>query len=69
MPIPFRLSKETDSVITEVDGLPTETLTVEEFIEVMTGPAGSEVEFLVGWQGDSGWQEEPLLLLRGLLEE
>lgn len=59
---------EEGDLIVEVDGLPTEALELDEFIEVMTGPAGTDVEFTVGYDGDTGWEEEPLLLTRAVLE-
>ena len=56
-------------IITEVDGLPTAALTVDEFVEVMTGPEGSEVAFAIAYAGDTGWTEEPLVLTRARIEE
>ena len=55
-------------LIVEVDGLPTETLTEDEFISVMTGPVGTEVDFVVGSESDSGWEEEALVLTRARVE-
>jgi len=54
-------------LIVAVDGYETSELTTDDFVDLMTGPVGSEVDFVVGWEGDSGWMEEPLVLERALL--
>lgn len=56
-------------LIVEVDGLPTTALDLDEFIEVMTGPAGTEVEFVLELDGDTGFSEEVLTLTREVLTE
>ena len=54
-------------LIVEVDGIPPDELGTQEFVSMMTGPVGSEVDFVIGWDGDSGWMEEPLVLERAFL--
>lgn len=54
-------------LIVEVDGVPTDELDTRDFVSMMTGPVGTEVDFVIGWDGDSGWMEEPLVLERALL--
>lgn len=63
-----RMGLSEGDLIVEVDGLPTETLTEDEFIAVMTGPVGSEVDFVVGSDADTGWAEESLVLTRERVE-
>ncbi len=55
-------------LIIEVDGLPTAALELDEFIEVMTGPEGSDVEFVLSYGGDTGSHEERLTLTRAPLD-
>ena len=55
-------------VILEVDGLPTDALTEDEFIDVMTGPVGTDVKFVVGYDADTGWVEEELTLTRARID-
>lgn len=55
-------------VIVEVDGLPTDTLTEDEFVSVMTGPVGTSVEFVVIEDLDTGWAERPLALTRARID-
>lgn len=62
-----QMGLEEGDVIVEVDGLPTDTLTEDEFISVMTGPVGTEVDFVIGYDADTGWLEEPLALTRALI--
>lgn len=63
-----RMGLSEGDVILEVDGLPTDALTEDEFISVMTGPVGSEVEFVVGFEADTGWEEEVLTLSRARID-
>ena len=55
-------------VIIEVDGLPSSTLEIDEFIEVMTGPAGTEVEFVLELVVDTGFEQDVLVLERAVIE-
>jgi hypothetical protein len=55
-------------VIIEVDGLPSSTLEIDEFIEVMTGPAGTEVEFVLELEVDTGFEQGVLVLERAVIE-
>lgn len=59
-----RMGLSEGDVILEVDGLPTDTLTEDEFIDVMTGPVGTDVTFTVGYEADTGWVEEDWSLTR-----
>ena len=59
---------QSGDIITAVDGLPSVTLTMDEFIEVMTGPVGTEVEFALAYDADTGLVEEAITLTRGWLE-
>lgn len=54
-------------VITAVDGLPASALTMDEFIEVMTGPEGTEVEFELSYDGDTGLLFDTMTLTRAWL--
>lgn len=62
------LGLEQGDVILEVDGLPTDALTEDEFIDVMTGPVGTDVRFVVGYDADTGWVEEELTLTRARID-
>jgi hypothetical protein len=55
-------------IITEVDGLPSATLTMDEFIQVMTGPVGTDVNFALAYEEDTGFTEEEITLTRAWLE-
>ena len=61
------LGLERGDVIVEVDGLPASTLELDEFIEVATGPEGSEVDLVVAYDGDTGTVEEELSVARSFL--
>ena len=53
-----RAGLEPGDVILEVEGLPAGSLDIDEFIEVMTGPEGTEVRFRVRFAAaDSGLDE------------
>jgi hypothetical protein len=43
-------------------------MTARDFIEAMTGPEGSDVEFTVGWASDTGTAVETLKLTRAFLD-
>ena len=55
-------------IITAVDGLPSAALTMDEFIQVMTGPVGTEVDFALAYEEDTGMTEEVITLTRAWLE-
>lgn len=55
-------------IITEVDGLPSSALTMDEFIQVMTGPVGTDVDFALAYEEDTGITEEVITLTRAWLE-
>lgn len=56
-------------VITEVDGLDAGAMEADEFIATLTGPEGSDVEFMVSMPGDTGAAETHMLLTRQVLGE
>ncbi|MFT4975912.1 MAG: hypothetical protein ACI8S6_001805 [Myxococcota bacterium] len=58
---------ETGDIITAVDGLPASALTMDEFIEVMTGPVGTDVEFELSYFGDTGLLMDSMTLTRAWL--
>ena len=58
---------QTGDIIVEVDGYDALELDQDEFIATMTGPVGSEVLFVVTWEGDTGLVFEELLLERALI--
>ena len=58
---------QSGDIITAVDGLPAAVLTMEEFIEVMTGPVGTDVEFDLLYDADTGFTTEQLILTRAWL--
>ncbi|MCK6523993.1 PDZ domain-containing protein [Myxococcota bacterium] len=49
-------------VVLEVDGVPAAALTLEEFVQVTTGEAGTEVELVIS-RGDGSDREESIYLL------
>ena len=59
---------EAGDIITEVDGLPSSALTMDEFIQVMTGPVGTDVDFALAYEADTGFVEEDVTLTRAWLE-
>lgn len=59
---------EAGDVIVEVDGMATSELGLQEFIQTMTGPEESEVDFVVQFETDTGLAEEPVSIVRKFLE-
>lgn len=55
---------EEGDIIVEVDGLPTDALTADEFIRVMTGPEGTDIDFVIGYEADTGYVEEDRQITR-----
>jgi membrane-associated protease RseP (regulator of RpoE activity) len=55
-------------VIVEVDGTPVSALTLEEFQSLMTGPVGTQVRFVLGYDGEEGPVEEPIVVTRAFLD-
>lgn len=55
-------------LITEVDGLPTTELSMDEFIATMTGPEGTQVDFVLQYDDDDGPIEEPVVVTRAFLD-
>lgn len=54
-------------VIVEVDGYDATDLTSRQFSEIMTGPEGTSVQFVLATEGDTGLVEELLELDRAFL--
>lgn len=54
-------------VIVEVDGTPAALLSLSDFQSLMTGPEGTDVDFVLGYEGDSGAVEEPIVVTRTFL--
>jgi len=55
-------------VVLEVGGVPASTLESDAFIGLMTGPEGSEVDFLVGFESEEGFVEEEVTVIRQFLD-
>ena len=64
----FHAGLEQGDVIVEVNGLPTDELSVDEFVQTMTGPEGSEVEFTIEYPGDEGPELQTLRVTRKFLD-
>lgn len=62
-----RAGLQPGDIITEVDGLPAATLTLEEFQQVMTGPEGTDITFVVEHPGDNGSDGTPYTIRRQYL--
>ncbi len=58
---------EPGDLIVEVDGAPTADMESVEFIQRMTGEESTDVSFVIGWDGDTGWTEESLDVARQYL--
>ena len=58
---------EPGDLIVEVDGASTADMESVEFIQRMTGEEGTDVSFVIGWDGDTGWTEETLDVARRYL--
>jgi hypothetical protein len=55
-------------VIVEVEGQRTVGMEMGRFVELMTGPEGSEVEFVVAYPTEDGWIEESVIVRRAFLD-
>ncbi len=60
---------EPGDIVVEVDGVETAGLTGDEYIALMTGPEGTDVTFVVAFEGDTGMIEEVIEATRALLKE
>jgi len=59
---------ESGDVILEVAGIPAATLESQEFIDQMTGPEGSDIDFVIGFESDEGFVEEEVTVTRQFLD-
>lgn len=60
---------EAGDVIVEVDGQSAHALGLRGFIATMTGPEGSEVDFVVQFEDDEGQGEEAISIVRSFLDK
>ena len=63
-----RSGLQAGDIITEVDGTPASILSMQDFVQVMTGPEGTDVDFVVEYDGDTGIVAEPIVVTRAFLE-
>lgn len=59
---------EAGDVITAVNGTSVDQLSVDDFVQAMTGPEGSEVELTVAYPTDEGPETETLRVVRQFLD-
>lgn len=64
-----RLGLQSGDVIVEVDGMPTTALTVQDFVEIATGPEGSRVGLVVVHPNDTGSTATAYELVRAYMDE
>lgn len=55
-------------IILEVAGVPASTMATQSFIEQMTGPEGSDIDFIIGFESDEGFFEEAVTVTREFLD-
>jgi hypothetical protein len=55
-------------LITEVDGTSVGLLSIQDFVQVMTGAEGTDVNFVVEYEEDTGIVAEPIVVTRAFLE-
>jgi len=63
-----RAGLEPGDVVLEVGGVPAASLESHDFIGLMTGPEGSEVDFVVGFESEEGFVEEEVTVTRQFLD-
>ncbi len=51
-------------LVVQVEGMSTADMSLEDFVDVMTGEEGSDVTFVIGWDADTGWSESPIRVSR-----
>jgi len=51
-------------LVVQVEGISTADMSLEDFVDVMTGEEGSDVSFVIGWDADTGWTESPISVSR-----
>ena len=54
-------------LVVQVEGMSTADMSLEDFVDVMTGEEGSDVTFVIGWDADTGWSESPIRVSRALI--
>ena len=59
---------EPGDVVVAIGDQAVEGMNARDFIEAMTGPEGTDVEFTIGWAADTGTAVETLALTRAFLE-
>ncbi|HHO51651.1 MAG TPA: PDZ domain-containing protein [Deltaproteobacteria bacterium] len=59
---------EPGDVIVGVEGIDTRGLPTDAFIDAMTGPEGTDVEFRVQFRGDTGTKQETIRVTRRFLD-
>ncbi len=63
-----QLGLEPGDLIVEVDGLDTRDLAMQDFIQTMTGPEGTAVDFVLEYETDTGISQEAMSIVRTFLE-
>lgn len=63
-----RAGLQAGDLITEVDGTSAALLSIQDFVQVMTGPEGSDVDFVVEYDEDTGIIAEPIVVTRAFLD-
>ena len=63
-----RAGLQSGDLITEVDGTSTALLSIQDFVQVMTGPEGTDIDFVVQYDEDTGIVAEPIVVTRAFLE-
>jgi predicted metalloprotease with PDZ domain len=63
-----RAGLQAGDLITEVDGTSTGLLSMQDFVQVMTGPEGTDIDFVVQYDEDTGIVAEPIVVTRAFLD-
>ncbi len=63
-----RAGLQAGDLITQVDGTSTALLSIQDFVQVMTGPEGTDIDFVVEYDEDTGVIAEPIVVTRAFLE-
>ena len=62
------LGLEAGDLIVEVDGVDTRDLDMRDFVQTMTGPEGTAVDFVVEYETEEGVSQEALSITRTFLD-